>query len=271
MRGAILIGAAVGVGCVAEQPAAPSQIYASSHIPAVNLGAQLPEPGLHERTVLVDGEPRRVAVWMPQGARAPHPLVVYLHGALMQLSTRDVEVRRVTIADQMRVAECLAEALAPLEPIVVIPQSKVGQGGQWWRESESEFVIGLTRAVKRAWPVDPSHTALMGYSNGGLGTWVLARLYPEHFQAAIPIAFDVGVIGEVAIPVFAIQGTADELFSYAPIEGAITKLQHQSQPITFQPRLRGSHFRPCDYATEVNIAVNWLQRQGFRAFVPRAR
>lgn len=98
-----------------------------------------------------------------------------------------------------------------------------------------------------------------------------SRLYPEHFQAAIPIAFDVGVIGEVAIPVFAIQGTADELFSYAPIEGAITKLQQERHPITFQPRLRGAHFRPCDYVTEVNIAVNWLQRRGFRTLVARVR
>ena len=88
---------------------------------------------------------------------------------------------------------------------------------------------------------------------------VLARLYPEYCRAAIPIAFDVGVIGEVAIPVFAIQGEQDELFPFPPVQREIVRQQHAGQPITFLPRPRGSHFRPCDYASEVNVAVTWLQ------------
>lgn len=257
----MLVGCALTAGCVAPEPA-PAKIYASSHVPDVNLGPYEPRAGFHEHTVLVDGQPRQMGVWLPEGARSPHPLVVYLHGALMQLSTTDVEVRRVTMADQMLVAECLVEALAPLEPLVVIPQSSVGQGGQWWRESESEWMIGLIHAVKRTWPVE-DRTALMGYSNGALGTWVLARLYPEHFQAAIPIAFHVGVVGEVAIPLFAIQGTSDELFGYTPIEREIQRLQRANQPITLRARLRGSHFRPCDYAHELHGAVEWLQARGW--------
>lgn len=263
MKGWVLLWSMLCVGCSTRNAELQPKIYASRHVPVVNLGHRPPQPGFHERTVLVDGEPRRIAVWAPERLSATHPLVVYLHGALHPMPTDGVELRRVTMADQMLVAECLIDALRPLEPIVVVPQSRVGQGGQWWRERESEFVIGLTRAVGQSWPVD-GRTALMGYSNGGLGTWVLARLYPEYFRAAIPIAFDVGVIGEVAIPVFAIQGEHDELFPFPPVQREIVRQQHAGQPITFLPRPRGSHFRPCDYASEVNVAVTWLQSDAWQ-------
>lgn len=258
----------MGAACLHNQTGEPPKIYAVTHLPDVELGATQPSTGYSERTVLVDGESRRIAVWLPKETTAPHPLVVYLHGALAPLPNPEGEPRRVTMADQMLTATCLVEALRPLDPLVIIPQSRVGKGGQWWKETESAFVVGLTKAVQRSWHVEPQHTLLMGYSNGGLGTWVLARLYPEHFQAAMPIAFDVGVVGEVTIPTFAIQGTADELFGFEPIASEIARLQAAQQPITFVPRQRGSHFRPCDYASELRGALPWLAEQGFPANKP---
>jgi pimeloyl-ACP methyl ester carboxylesterase len=45
-----------------------------------------------------------------------------------------------------------------------------------------------------------SRTILVGYSNGGMGTRYFARLYPEHFSAAVPIAFNDTIVGPARCP-----------------------------------------------------------------------
>ncbi len=155
--------------------------------------------------------------------------------------------------------QCLfGAALRALAPVIVMPISTSGSGGEWWKETESSLVVALVDAAKRTWPIDADHTVVAGYSNGGIGAWTIARLYPERFSAAIPIAFDAAAVGETRVPVFAIQGTKDELFDYEPIEQRIHALQHQGQPITFVGKYRGSHFRGCDYAPQVAAAGVWL-------------
>lgn len=241
----ILFALVVPASCThlsAETPTLSSRIYDVS-IHDVTLA-----PGLSEHRVQVEGRSRRFAVWVPaHGVGKGHPLFLYLHGAVQDPDFHAVEC-------QFRVP---FESLAP---IVIAPVAPGGRGGRWWKEEEASFALGLLRAAVQQWPVDPQKVVLLGYSNGGIGTWAMARAYPQYFTAAIPMAFNHTVVGPVELPTFAIQGEGDELFGSTRIAKAVQQLRTAQHDVTLAIRPGGSHFKPCDYGAELHQASNWLEK-----------
>jgi predicted esterase len=154
--------------------------------------------------------------------------------------------------------ECLlAPALGELRPLIVAPH---GESGQWWEPDDTALVLGLARAARRRWPQASPRTVIMGYSNGGIGAWYFARLYPQHFTAAIPIASNHTIVGETPLPVYAIHGTRDELFPVGPLRSAVEALRQQGGNVALNEKYRGTHLAPCSYREQLSGAAAWLRR-----------
>jgi pimeloyl-ACP methyl ester carboxylesterase len=257
------------VGCAPpEKPVRAPETTVESGVPASVLDpARLPlQPGFSEaHWGVVPGGRRSAKVWMPD-AKNPHSVVILLHGAVPSaVARRDHQPPSVT----QRLISCLAApALAEIDPVIIAPYSG---DGQWWKAVDTAFVLGLVAAARQRWPEATHRIVIMGYSNGGIATWFFARLYPEYFTAAIPMAFDASIIGATPLPVYAIQGEKDELFAIAPIRTAIEALGAAGADVTLEARYRAGHMNPCAYAPELAMAAGWLERHAFPKALAKAR
>ena len=215
-------------------------------------------PGLAEEhwEVAAQGE-RSARLWIPDAPR-PRTVVVLLHGAIVNAPGQ--RGRGAESATRSLIT-CLAEpALSELAPLIIAPHSA---DGQWWKAADTEFVLGLVAAARRRWPELATRSVIMGYSNGGIATWYFARLYPEYFSAAIPMAFNESIAGPTPLPIYAIQGEKDELFPIAPIRAATSTLRAKGFDVTLNVRYRAGHMNPCAYERELALAGQWLEQHAF--------
>jgi hypothetical protein len=257
---ALLLGACGGLplACRPAEPPVEPEVIAMPGLPPsqVDLSAIEWRPGARAVELALEGKGSRSAdIWMPD-APAPRSLIVVLHGTVS-------EAHRETgsHAQARRLVGCLASpAFEPLDPIIIAPHSTTGQ---WWSPDDTGFVLGLVMAAQRRWPEIGSRSVISGYSNGGLGTWYFARLYPEYFAAAVPMAFNDLIIGTSPLPIYAIQGTKDEQFEIEPVRSAVRALQARGQDITFREKYRGTHLAPCSYLPELSEAAHWLETYAF--------
>ena len=216
------------------------------------------ERGPRDASWHVDGATRSASVWLPRAP--PRSLIVLLHGAIVQ---RGGGPRMDPVAIAHRMLRCLAQpAFDALGPLVIVPH---GAEGQWWKKEDTAFVLGLVAAARERWPELTSRSVVTGYSNGGIAAWYFARLYPEWFAAAIPMAFDAGIVGATPVPVYAIQGDKDELFEIEPVRVAIERERARGGDVTLAIRHRAGHMTPCDYLPELRAAGQWLEHHAFAA------
>lgn len=196
-------------------------------------------------------EKRSFVLSVPDDPSSPRPLVVFLHGG----AGTGKLVQRI---------ECLVKpGLARVAPIVVAPE---GGRGDWWKKDETSFVLGLVDAALRDWPqLRRDRVVVMGYSNGGIGTWFFARLYPERFSAAIPMASNHAIVGETPLPVWAIHGSDDDLFDVTRVAESVAMLTKQGLPVSLHVRPGGTHNDPCPYVPELQAAALWLEQEVWNA------
>ncbi|MDQ2643849.1 MAG: hypothetical protein M3020_08555 [Myxococcota bacterium] len=234
----------------AESGAAPAQ---------VDLSPVRDQPGAAEYRLAVPGSPARsVEVWLPESG-VPKLLVTFLHGAVARQRGKRFGSEDVTRG----LLRCLVvPALGALDPLVIAPRSA---DGEWWEESVTRFVIGLREAAFRRFPSVGRRHVVVGYSNGGIGAWYFARLYPEYFSAAIPIAANDTIAGETPLPVYAIHGTRDEVFPIAGVRASIHPLERSQGNVRLVEKYRGGHYDPCGYVAELEGARAWLGQQGLAA------
>lgn len=230
---------------------------------AVDLRAVPLRPGLSTVAVRAssrdgdgrDAHERKLIVFAPepQHQQSARALFVYLHGAGSE----------AWAAEHLR---CLViPALAELAPIVVAPLST---RAEWWSEAETAYVVGLILGAFEAWPVQRDRLVITGYSNGGIGSWALARLYPKLVSAAIPIASNATVMGDTSVPTYAIHGARDELFGIAGVREKVKELQARGQPVELLVDPRASHMKPCEYQGELQQAASRLPAVWQRASRP---
>lgn len=231
-------------------------------------------PGLSEYALAVKGQgERRVTVWLPN--TPPRSVVLFLHGRVVRHPRlRSGVVPRVEPAHQRRsvpvpdgrrldgerqtrgALPCLvAPGLDALAPVVLAP---ISSDGEWWKKSDTELVLGLVQAARRRWPEAAARSIVMGYSNGGIGTWFFARLYPEYFSGAVPVAFNDTIVGPSPLPIYAIQGADDELFDAKAVGRAVRALEQAGHDVIYDEKYRGSHYQPCGYVPELKRAARWL-------------
>jgi hypothetical protein len=257
LRGAVSFGA-VACGSFAVQPSPPEpelQVTGGVTGAVVDLSHINWSPGLADYELAVAGQGKRVvSVWLPE-AREPRALVVLLHGAVVARPGRQ---HADALGPMRELLRCLAApALRALDPIIIAPGSSTGQ---WWRREETALVLGLVLAARERWPLAGARSVITGYSNGGIGTWYFARLYPEYFAAAVPMAFNETIAGETPLPVYAIQGTKDEQFQFPAVRDAVQALIQRGRDVTLDAKYRGTHLAVCSYVPELSRAALWLER-----------
>jgi predicted peptidase len=245
----------MALGCAGAQGSKePATLLMTADVAplGVDLRAVALTPGLRWVEVpSASREARRMLLLVPNDvqSRGPRPLLVFLHGAGGGSKLPD------------RMACLIAPAFEKIAPIIVAPQ---GHAGEWWNEEETAYVLGLVDAAVRDWRVDAKRTVVMGYSNGGIGAWFFARLYPERFSAAIPMASNHAIIGESPLPIRVIHGSNDALFDVTRVRAGVEALARQGLDVSLVVKEGGKHEAPCTYVPELSAAAAWLESHAWK-------
>ena len=141
-------------------------------------------------------------------------------------------------------SDCLLfPAFEGIDAIIVIPSA---DNIHWIHPNNEKRVIDLVRQLKKQFPIAKQQILVTGYSNGGIGSWKYAHTYPKLFCAAIPVA---GYYEKrkIHIPVYAIHGEKDELFTVHSVQNALdqSKLMGSQLDLTIAKNL--SHYMACSY------------------------
>jgi predicted peptidase len=178
------------------------------------------------------------------------PLFVHLHGA----SGGDPDAHKAT-------ACYLEPGLENIEAYVISPNG----GLQQWNGSVNQVqVLALTDFAIKYWNVDPDKIVVVGYSNGGNGSWFFAETHPELFSAGIPMASSYNTInstGEarrIDTPLYVIHGENDELFPLSDTENWVEKSIEAGSTIELAIAPDLTHNDPCNYVDYLQDAVEWL-------------
>jgi poly(3-hydroxybutyrate) depolymerase len=246
-----------------RSPRADEQVARRVAPASVDLSSVSSTPGLAQYEFRVSAQgTRTAAIWWPTTS-VPRTIVVFLHGAVL----RGPAIWSAA-AQTRGLLKCLAEpAFRSLRAVIVAPRSETGE---WWLATDAAYVLGLVRAAVERWPTARTRVVVAGFSNGGIASWYFARLYPEYFAAGVPIAFNDTVVGPSRIPIYAIQGSNDELFSSDAVRGAVERQIHRGNDISFHEKYRGTHLAPCSYLPELAQAAPWLETHAFAGPAMRA-
>ncbi len=178
-----------------------------------------------------------------------YPLIIRLHGA----SAGYDEAHLGT--------ECLIEpGFESLNAFILSPNA----GDSEWFEPENQEKLGtLINLAINLWPVDASKLVLVGYSNGGNGSWYYAEHQANTFSAGIPIASsyhnDTSV--KIDVPLYVIHGEDDELFPVDSTRKWVEEYQDSGGDIKFVVAEGLTHFLPCEYISYLQDASAWLEEQ----------
>ena len=179
------------------------------------------------------------------------PLFVHLHGA----AGGDPNAHKAT--------SCYVEpGLENVEAYVISPNG----GLNLWQEPINQSqVIGLVTLATKYWKIDPNRVVVMGYSNGGNGSWFFAETQPELFSAGIPMASSYNTTGldgqprKIETPLYVIHGEKDELFPLEDTQKWVDQSVQLGSPIELVVAPGLSHTEPCEYVPYLQDAVEWLQ------------
>jgi len=180
------------------------------------------------------------------------PLVFRLHGGAT-----------ATSPNAHKSTDCLVEpGFAAMDAIIVSPNSN---GVQWFEDQNVLQVQALLDMVSSYLDVDVTRTVVMGYSDGGNAAFFFSQYYSSLFTAAIPMATSYattsqsGIVHQFAKPIYAIHGSADQLFPIATTQGYIDDSVAAGSDITFVTADGLEHFNSCVYVPYLQDAVAWLQ------------
>lgn len=153
--------------------------------------------------------------------------------------------------------ECLAlPSLDNDKTIIIAPE---GENQLWSSANNVDKITNLVSYATKHWNVQPEKIAVMGYSNGGNGSWYFAEHHPELFSAAIPMASSYAITKRLSIPLYVIHGEKDELFSVNKTSEWVKRSKDAGSDITFVTNKSLSHFQGCSYVGELKKAQEWLQ------------
>lgn len=152
---------------------------------------------------------------------------------------------------------CLVEpGMSSLGAIIISPD---GEYLNWNDKYNENKVLKLVDLATRFWNIDPANIVVMGYSNGGIGSWFFADKYPDIFKAAIPMASFYSPKKKINIPLYVIHGEKDELFTKEEVQSIVNLSKMQGTKINFTIRYGLSHYKACDYVEELKKAAVWLK------------
>lgn len=179
------------------------------------------------------------------------PMIMRLHGGASE------------VTEYYKNTGCLAEpGLASLNAYIVSPNS---DGSLWYANQNVVQVQALVDLVQTYLHVDTSKVAVMGYSDGGNGSWFFSQYLPQLFSAAIPMASSYavtttsGVTHQFAKPIYAIHGENDQLFPLATTQGYVNETVDAGSDVTFVIADGLEHYNSCNYVSYLQDAASWLE------------
>ena len=154
--------------------------------------------------------------------------------------------------------DCLVlPGLKDVNAIIVSPE---GENQLWNTKNNIDKILAIVRNSQKYWNVDPKKIAIMGYSNGGNGSWFFAENYPKLFSAAIPMASSYPISKKIDLPLYVIHGAKDELFEVSKTKQWVEKSKIEGSDITLIINEALSHFQGCSYSNDLKHAGEWLQK-----------
>lgn len=177
---------------------------------------------LLERSVTVDGEPHRFAIWVPAGydPRTPSPCVVFLNGS-GECGTDGLKQTTVGLPPA-------AKADPQQWPCIIVMPQKPVKAAEW--EEYEPLVLACLDDAKRELNVDARRITLTGLSQGGHGAWMIGARHPEIFAALAPVC-GYGHPNTIAPrlkdrPVWAFHGEQDDVVPVDETKRMIAALRH---------------------------------------------
>jgi predicted peptidase len=167
--------------------AAVASVAAWIAIGVAGVSTQTTETGFLNRSVLVDGKPRRYQVYVPRDypESSSLPIILALHGGA------DYGDDGLLQTDG-GLARAIRRHTDRFRAIVVFPQSPSGGTPGFQALGERIALAALDRSLTE-FKADASRVYLTGLSMGGNGAWYLAYHHPERFAALVVVC---GFVGE---------------------------------------------------------------------------
>ena len=145
--------------------------------------------------------------------------------------------------------------LRMINPIIFAPDAP---NGVWNDNISEEMIIQFLEAALEFWPIDSEKIIITGYSNGGIGTWLLIDKYPNKFSAAIPMASLNTSELRGKVPTYIIHGKKDELFNWEEIQKVYEYLNDKGTNVRISINSQLSHYEAHNYVPELQKTVDWL-------------
>ncbi|NJB72450.1 putative peptidase [Saonia flava] len=181
------------------------------------------------------------------------PLFVNLHWSA---SAKDPNIHKLT--------DCYIEpALENTNAYILSPNS---QGLLWYNPANETQVVNLVNFALENLNIEPEKVVILGYSDGGNGSWFFSETHPELFSASIPMASAYsptynsnGEIQKIDMPLYVIHGENDELFPLINTKVLVEQSINAGNQIEFVIAPGLSHFVACDYLPYLQDAVEWVK------------
>jgi predicted peptidase len=207
------------------------------------------------REVTVSGRRTIYRLYVPpdaSAAKAPLPLVLFLHGA----GESGVDgVAPTTVG----IGPAIVRDPARFPALVVFPQASVGYG---WKGFNLDAAFAALADVEASFAVDPDRVSVTGISMGGYGTWLAAMRDPERFSAIAPVCggldvqpalpflatrmrtrevlLDAAAARIAALPQWVFHGDADDIIPVSESRELVAALERAGAPVRYTeyPRVR---------------------------------
>lgn len=134
----------------------------------------------------------------------------------------------------------------------------------WYDAANESQVVNLVNFAVKHLNVDPKRVVVVGYTDGGNGSWFFSDMHPELFSAGIPMAtayglfYENGILQKTEIPLYVIQGELDTLFPFTNTESAVELSLAAGSDITLIKAIGLTHTVPCEYLPYLKDAIEWL-------------
>lgn len=115
-------------------------------------------------------------------ASREYQLIVYLHGAGGIGNDNKRQINNCMLLERL-----VSDEYIESHPcIIVAPQTS-----QWWIENQLITAMNIVKEVDSKYNIDDERKVLIGCSMGGAAVWDMLFLYPDYFDAAVPVSGDV--------------------------------------------------------------------------------
>ncbi len=183
-----------------------------------------PDPGTRTRDadVMFRVQIRCVHVHVPETAKDPAPLILYLHGAG---------------GDGREGIERWRSVAAELGAVIVAPQAEEQNEGHTYSMLARDTVMRVLDWVRGQMAIDPDRVFLVGVSRGAHLAWDVALRRPDRWAALVPMIGGPRLLPQdgqhnlrllenlVPVPIRDLQGQKDDPRLLANLEFAFDRLQ----------------------------------------------